>query len=270
MFVGFVILMVSSLRKHHRVKPLYNTVQYNTVLHAVLAITNLGYYWALCNMGHPCQTHLKHESREISFAHKISLFSPIVLKFCTEHGSDTAVLCAKFQKDWTAESGVKDERNFARFEFKMSFRRMSHVAQCPRPDFELQETPHNISPSRASYGVSAVSILEKRHHIVTGPHCNTLVTSCLVAMLNLLCQHPVILTHLPLDKMAAILADDIFNCIFLNENDRIPNQISLKYVTGSPIDNKPALVQVMACRLFGAKPLPEPMMTQFIDAYMRH
>ena len=33
------------------------------------------------------------------------------------------------------------------------------------------------------------------------------------------------LTHLPLDKMAAILADDIFKCIFLNENDRIQIQI---------------------------------------------
>ena len=30
------------------------------------------------------------------------------------------------------------------------------------------------------------------------------------------------LTHLPLDKMATILADDIFNCIFFNKNDRIP------------------------------------------------
>ena len=27
------------------------------------------------------------------------------------------------------------------------------------------------------------------------------------------------LTHLPLDKMAAVLADDIFKCIFLNENN---------------------------------------------------
>ena len=44
--------------------------------------------------------------------------------------------------------------------------------------------------------------------------------------------------------MAAILADDIFKCIFLNENDRI--QISLKFVPKSPLDNKPALVQVMA------------------------
>ena len=33
-----------------------------------------------------------------------------------------------------------------------------------------------------------------------------------------------VLTHLPLDKMAAILAD-IFKCILLNENDRIPIQI---------------------------------------------
>ena len=34
------------------------------------------------------------------------------------------------------------------------------------------------------------------------------------------------LTHLPLDKMAAILADDNFKGIFLNENDRIPIRIS--------------------------------------------
>ena len=36
------------------------------------------------------------------------------------------------------------------------------------------------------------------------------------------------LTHLPLDKMGGILADDIFKRIFLNENVRISYQISLK------------------------------------------
>ena len=70
--------------------------------------------------------------------------------------------------------------------------------------------------------------------------------------------------------MATILTDDIFNCIFLNENDKIPVYISLKYVPMSPIDNKPALVQVMAWCRTGDKPLPGPMVTQFIDAYMRH
>ena len=70
--------------------------------------------------------------------------------------------------------------------------------------------------------------------------------------------------------MAAILAEGIFKWIFLNENDRIPIQISLKFVPKRPIDNKSALVQVMARRRTGDKPLPEPMMTQFTDAYMRH
>ena len=70
--------------------------------------------------------------------------------------------------------------------------------------------------------------------------------------------------------MAAILADDNFKCIFLNENDRIPIRISLKFVPRSPNDNKPALVRVVAWRRTGAKPLPKLMLTQFTDANMRH
>ena len=53
------------------------------------------------------------------------------------------------------------------------------------------------------------------------------------------------------------------NCIFLNENDGIPIQIAFNYAPRSPIDNKPALVQVMAWCRTGDKPLPVPMMTQF-------
>ena len=75
------------------------------------------------------------------------------------------------------------------------------------------------------------------------------------------CSDEFCLTHLTLDKMAAILADDNFKCNFLNENDRILIQISLKFVTRSRIDNKPALVQVMAWRRRGDKPLPEPVLT---------
>ena len=65
-------------------------------------------------------------------------------------------------------------------------------------------------------------------------------------------------------------ADDNLKCIFLNENDRIRIRISLKFVPRSPIDNKSALVQVMAWCRTGDKPLPEPLLTQFTDAYMRH
>ena len=70
--------------------------------------------------------------------------------------------------------------------------------------------------------------------------------------------------------MAAILADDIFKHVFLNENIIISIQISLKFVPYSPVDNKSALVQVMAWCQTGNKPLPEAMMTQFTDVYMRH
>ena len=49
-----------------------------------------------------------------------------------------------------------------------------------------------------------------------------------------------LLIHLPLDKMAANFADDIFKCIFLNENDRISIQNSLLLVPKGPIDNNPA------------------------------
>ena len=55
-------------------------------------------------------------------------------------------------------------------------------------------------------------------------------------------------------------ADDIFKCIFLNENVWISIKISLKFVPKGPINNIPALVQRMAWRRPGDKPLSEPMM----------
>ena len=70
--------------------------------------------------------------------------------------------------------------------------------------------------------------------------------------------------------MATILADNIFKWIFLHENDRMLIQISLKFLPRSLIDNKAALVQVMSWCRTGDKPLPEPMITQFTDAYMRY
>ena len=65
-------------------------------------------------------------------------------------------------------------------------------------------------------------------------------------------------------------ADDIFKCIFMNEKFCILIQISLKFVHKGRIDNKTSLVQVMAWRRTGDKPLPEPMLIQSTDAYMRH
>ena len=53
--------------------------------------------------------------------------------------------------------------------------------------------------------------------------------------------------------------DDIFKCIFLSENVWIPIKISLKFVPRGPINYIQALVQKMAWRRPGDKPLSEPM-----------
>ena len=56
----------------------------------------------------------------------------------------------------------------------------------------------------------------------------------------------------------------------MNEKFCILIRIPLKSVPEGPVDNKAVLVQVMACRLFGTKPLPEPMLTQSVDETASH
>ena len=59
-------------------------------------------------------------------------------------------------------------------------------------------------------------------------------------------------------------ADDTFKRIFLNENVRISIKISLKFVPKGPINNIPALVQIMTWRRSGDKPLSKPMMASLL------
>ena len=83
-------------------------------------------------MAYPSQTDLKLKSRKISFVQIIHFICQIVLKASTEHGSDTAVLCANFQCDLTSEHGVPVQRDFARFDFNMCFGGTSdHIATTP-------------------------------------------------------------------------------------------------------------------------------------------
>ena len=56
----------------------------------------------------------------------------------------------------------------------------------------------------------------------------------------------------------------------MNEKFCILIPISQKLVQKGPINIRLTLVQVMALRWTGDKPLPESMLTQFIDAYMQH
>ena len=70
--------------------------------------------------------------------------------------------------------------------------------------------------------------------------------------------------------MDAISQTAFIECIFFIENIWSPIKISLAFIPKGPIDHKSTLVQVMAWRRIGAKPLPEQMMTYLNDANMRH
>ena len=58
--------------------------------------------------------------------------------------------------------------------------------------------------------------------------------------------------------------NDIFKRIFLNENVWIGTKISLKFVPEDPINNIPALVQIMAWHQPGDKSLSEPMLISLV------
>ena len=59
-------------------------------------------------------------------------------------------------------------------------------------------------------------------------------------------------------------ADDILDCLLLNENVWISIKISLKFLPKGPINNIPALVPIMTWRRPGDKPLSEPMMVSLL------
>ena len=56
--------------------------------------------------------------------------------------------------------------------------------------------------------------------------------------------------------------DDVFKCIFLNENAWILIKISLRFVPKGPINNIPALIQIMAWRRPDDRPFSEPVMVK--------
>ena len=58
--------------------------------------------------------------------------------------------------------------------------------------------------------------------------------------------------------------DDIFKRICLNENVSISLKISLKFVPKVQFNNIPALLQIMAWRRPGDKPLSEPMVVSLL------
>ena len=83
---------------------------------------------------------------------------------------------------------------------------------------------------------------------------------------------PLSCLHLPFPRFNTLrprqdgrhFPDDVFKWIFLNEEVCISVKISLKFVHRGPLNNIWALVQIMAWRRSGDKPLSEPMMASLL------
>ena len=87
---------------------------------------------------------------------------------------------------------------------------------------------------------------------------------------NVVHAHVYVVNSSPPGQNGRYFPDDIFICILMNERFCIMIKVLLKFVPKGPINNIPALVQIMAWRRPGDKPLSEPMMMRFTDAYMQH
>ena len=104
-----------------------------------------------------------------------------------------------------------------------------------------------VSSMKQNFHYNAISVLrnERTQYISTFREINSTLEG---------------LTHCGRDKMDAVLADDIFKCIFLNEIFEFLLNFLWSFVPKGPMNNIPALVQIMAWRRPGDKPLSESMM----------
>ena len=137
--------------------------------------------------------------------------------------------------------------------------------------------PNNEAPWWFIYKISCCCITGSFLHRTPSPcikvymlyywRCNFISYQVWYSASPLLKQHSKLETFSPRQD-GHHSPDDIFKCIFFNENWFIFFSNATAICSQGQIDNKPALVQIMAwCRL-GTKPLSGPMMVKL--AYMRH
>ena len=72
------------------------------------------------------------------------------------------------------------------------------------------------------------------------------------------------------ERKGSHFAGDISKYNFMKDTFGILIKISLIFVAKGPIDNKSALVQVVAWYQTGDKPIRDPMVTMLTDIYVSH
>ena len=123
---------------------------------------------------------------------------------------------------------------------------------------------HALSQWETTLHCNVVSLTGRMHKMIPAVGANNTI-HCWnqEAWYSVACFHSFINTLRPRQN-GRHFADNIFKCIFLNENARISIKFSLKFVPKGPINKIPTLVQIMAWRRSGDKPLSEPMMVSLL------
>ena len=100
--------------------------------------------------------------------------------------------------------------------------------------------------------------------LVYDSKCTVIIDTCFYILDYLMFHCEYVVNTLRPRQNGRHFPDDIFKCIFLKENVWILIKISIKFVPKGPINNIPALVQIMAWRRPGDKPLFEPRMVSLL------
>ena len=128
----------------------------------------------------------------------------------------------------------------------------------------------SFQTSRASYRVSTGRVWGTLNHVMIALNCiSTVCPQYITAWLLWLLwcgneNNCGCINSLRPRQNGRHFADDTFKHILMNENVRIEINTSLKFVPKGLINNIPALVQIMAWRQLGDRPLSDPMMVNLL------
>ena len=119
-----------------------------------------------------------------------------------------------------------------------------------------QKTPHN-SPWRVSYGMSFVMILEKIDRVITAPRCSSTLMKITIWWRGDSDVHSILIMR---NQSAAILIIPHVHIYMSYMYSKIHPDSSPRSVAYMRRWIGSTLVRMVACRLFGAKPLSKPML----------
>ena len=216
------------------------------------------------NMENLSEIHWKPKSRDISFIYVSTSVYLILLKFCTEHGSYIAMLCAKFQNDQTTEIVLTDINDFASLSLNLGW--ISHnvtvlrsSAMVARPLVDAKMGRDHRSLLMVGYSQQLKCI---DHHYRDG--CQNV---CMKYVWN---KYKILYIYFRITAWAKRRPFCMAFSAFSLKKICVLIVVQLKFVPNVATDKKSSLVPAMAWHQTTDEPLSQSIMTQFTDAYLHH